>query len=513
MSKQLLKSTSIVGLMTFISRILGYVRDMVAAHYFGAGLSYDAFLMAFKIPNFMRRLFAEGAFSQAFVPILAEYRSNRSESEVKDFINKVSGTLSLVLLGVTLLGVLGAPIVVLAFAPGFTGEPLRFLLATDMLRITFPYLLLISLTAFLGSVLNSFGNFAIPALTPVFLNICMIISAYCFGSYFTEPVMALAIGVFLGGIVQLSFLLPFLWRRGLFPKPTIGWQDPGVRRIIKLMIPALLGVSVNQLNLLIDSSFASFLPVGSVSWLYYSDRLMEFPLGIFGVAIATVVLPNLSRQHAVRDTISFSHTLDWGLRMICLIGMPSCVGLYLLAGPLLSTLFQSGHFTNHDVVMSSKSLMAYSVGVMGFMLVKILASAYYARQDIKTPVKIAMSIVVIHVILNAIFIKFWHHAGLALATSLAALLNAALLFWILKKRKLYQALSNWKKYALQLAFANSILAAVIIKTNYSMDQWLAWNRSERMLALLMIILVGACSYLSSLWVSGIRVQHLLMART
>jgi putative peptidoglycan lipid II flippase len=351
MSKQLLKSTAITSGMTFISRILGLAREIVTAYYFGASAGYDAFVVAFKIPNFMRRLFAEGAFSQAFVPILSEYKTKTSHEEVQHFVNKVSGALSLVLLAVTLIGFIGAPLLVMVFAPGFatTDLGIRLDMATDMLRITFPYLLLISLTAFAGGILNSFGKFAAAAFTPVFLNIAMIAAVLALAPFLESPVMSLAWGVLIGGIIQLAFQYPFLKKINLVPRFELCWKDPGVRRILLLMVPALLGVSINQLNLMLSSIFASFLPVGSVSWMYYAERLMEFPLGGVGVALATVVLPRLSRHHAKAEDTDFSGTLDWGIRWVMLVGLPAALGLALLAGPLLVTLFQSGKFSCHGL--------------------------------------------------------------------------------------------------------------------------------------------------------------------
>lgn len=379
MSIHLLKSTALIGAMTFISRVLGFIRDMVVAHFFGANLGLDAFVVATKIPNFLRRLFAEGAFSQAFVPTLSHYKTLESHEAVQTFVNRVSGCLFLSLLVVTLLGMLLAPVFIFLFAPGFastgvgvsgsTGEGARFILATDMLRITFPYLLFISLTALAGGILNSYGRFAAPAFTPVFLNVVMIITAIWLAPHLEQPITALAWGFFFGGLVQLLFQYPFLKRIHLVPKLDFHWKDKGVQRILTLMVPAILGVSVNQLNLMLSSVFASFLPVGSVSWLYYAERLMEFPLGGFGVALATVVLPRLSRHHVKEAHQEFSSTLDWGLRWVLLVGLPASVGLFFLAGPLLTTLFQSGKFTDHDVMMSQSCLMAYAIGVMGFMCI------------------------------------------------------------------------------------------------------------------------------------------------
>lgn len=511
MSKELLKSTAVVGGMTLISRVLGFVRDMVAAHFFGAGLGYDAFIVASKIPNFMRRLFAEGAFSQAFVPILSEYRTQKTHAEVEQFVGRVSGCLTMILLGVTVLGMIAAPLFVMLFAPGFatTGSGARLVLASDMLRITFPYLLFISLTAFAGGILNCYGRFAVPAFTPVFLNIAMILTTVILAPHLSEPVTALAWGMFAGGVVQLFFQVPFLRRIKLLPRPQWDWQDPGVRRILKFMFPALLGVSVNQLNLMLGSVFASFLPVGSVSWLYYAERLMEFPLGGFGVALATVVLPRLARHHTKAEGVHFSATLDWGVRWVMLIGLPAALGLALLAGPLLTTLFQSGKFTDQDVLSSRTCLIAYSVGIMGFMLVKIFASAYYAKQDIKTPVRISIITVIANLVFSVLLIMPLSYTGLALATSLAALLNASLLGYGLFKRQFFQLQPGWGFLSLQLIFALSAMSIVIMLFNPPLETWFVMKISTRVITLFGLIIASGLAYVATLFLTGLRTNHIL----
>ncbi len=511
MSKELIKSTAVVGSMTFISRVLGFIRDMVAAHFFGAGSGYDAFIVASKIPNFMRRLFAEGAFSQAFVPILSEYKTTRSFTETRQLLDRVFGCLTLVLVGITALGVLCAPLLILVFAPGFsTVGDQRFTLATQMLEITFPYLLLVSLTAFSGGILNTFGRFSIPALTPALLNIALILCAIFLAPLLDEPVVALAWGVFLGGVLQLCFQVPFLLKLNLLPRPSVRWDDPGVRRILTLMFPALLGVSVNQLNLVVGSIFASFLPVGSVSWLYYAERLMEFPLGGFGVALATVVLPRLSAQHAKSAKDEFSKTVDFGVRWVMLIGFPAAVGLALLAGPLLTTLFQSGQFSETDVRYSQSALVAYSLGIVGFMFVKIFGSAYYAKQNIRTPVRIAMVVVVVNILLSVVFIKSLAHTGLALATALSAILNAILLGFGLVKRKLYVVQPGLRFLLLRLSLALVGMGAMIQYFNPTLEVWFSFTTVERVMALFMLIVSGGLAYIAILFTTGLRIEHLLV---
>jgi putative peptidoglycan lipid II flippase len=404
MSRRLLKSTAAVGGMTLLSRLLGFARDMVVARIFGASAGTDAFFVAFKIPNFMRRLFAEGAFSQAFVPVLSEYKSQREHQEVRQLVADVTGTLGGFLFLITAVGVVAAPWLIYVFAPGFSGEPDKFALAGDMLRLTFPYLLFISVTALFGGVLNTYGRFSIPAFTPVFLNLVLIAAALWLAPLMQQPIVALAWGVFIAGLVQLLFQLPYVARLGLLSWPRWAWHVEGIQRIIKLMLPAIFGSSVAQINLLFDTLLASMLVTGSVSWLYYSDRLVEFPLGVFGIALATVILPSLSKNFAEKSAEEFSRTLDWALRWVMLIGTPAMVGLLVLSGPMLTTLFLYGEFTQQDVRMASLSLMAYSVGLMGFMLVKVLAPAYYSRQDTKTPMKIGVKAMIANMVLNVVFV-------------------------------------------------------------------------------------------------------------
>lgn len=458
MTKKLLKSTAVVGGFTLISRILGFIRDVVIAYVFGASTSTDAFFVAFKIPNFMRRLFGEGAFSQAFIPVLSEYKTQRDKAEVKHLVNHVAGHLGGVLLLVTIIGIVIAPLLVLIFAPGFFQNKEKYDLTIAMLQITFPYLLFIALTAFAGAVLNTYGQFAVPALTPVLLNVCLIGAALWIAPSLEQPVMALAYAVFFAGLIQLAFQLPFLHRLHLLPKPSFKRHDEGVSRIYRLMLPALFGVSVSQINLLIDTLMASFLVTGSISWLYYSDRLMEFPLAIFGLALATVMLPDLSKSVAQGDMQKYSKTLDWALRWLFLIVIPSMLGLIVLAAPILTTLFHNGEFSDNDVIRTSHSLIAYSVGLVGFVLIKILASGFYSRQDTRTPVKIAVIAMVANMVLNLILIWPLAHAGLALATSLAALLNAGLLYRGLRTEGVFQPQPGWRRFLLRIAMASGCMS-------------------------------------------------------
>jgi len=519
MSKGLLRSTAVVGGFTMLSRLLGFARDMVFANLFGAGAGTDAFFVAFKIPNFLRRLFAEGAFSQAFVPVLSEYKTCRTLEEVRRLVADVSGSLGAVLLLLTLLAILGAYPLVSVFAPGFTGDEAKFALTAEMLRITFPYLLLISLTALAGGILNTYGRFAVPAVTPVWLNLSLIGCAFWLAPQFGQPVVGLAWGVFIAGVLQLLFQFPSLLRLGLLARPRWGWHDEGVKRIMRLMLPAIFGSSVAQINLLLDTIIASFLVTGSVSWLYYSDRLVEFPLGVFGIALATVILPSLSQKHAEADPQAFSRTLDWALRWVFLIGTPAMLGLVLLAAPMLTTLFQYGEFAVGDVEMAALSLMAYGLGLLGFMLVKVLAPGFYARQDTRTPVRFGVYAMVANMVLNLLFVVPMAlagipgpHAGLALATSLAAFLNAGLLFRYLRANGVYVAQPGWSFFAARLLLANGGMAALLWWGRGPLSQWFSWGLGERALHLGGLVLLGMAAYFVLLLLLGIRPRMLLGRR-
>lgn len=502
-----LKSTGVVGGFTMLSRVLGLIRDIVIANFIGASASADAFFVAFKIPNFLRRLFAEGAFAQAFVPVLSEYKTQRDFHAVKDLVNHVAGTLGLIVGLLTGFAIVAAPVITLLFAPGFIQYEEKLALTTDLLRITFPYLLLISMTAFAGSVLNSYGRFGVPAFTPVLLNISLIGATLLLAPYLSEPVMALGWGVLIAGVAQLLFQLPFLAQLQLAPVPKVDRQHEGVRQIIKLMIPALFGVSVSQINLLLDTLLASFLQTGSVSWLYYSDRLVELPLGVFGIAIATVILPSLSRLHATRSPEKFAATLDWALRSVCLIGVPAALALFLLAEPLIITLFQYGAMTQQDVFMAAMSLRAYAFGLLAFMLIKVLAPGYFSRQDTKTPVRIAVWAMLTNMVLNLILIWPLQHAGLALATSLSSFLNAGLLFAGLYRLGFYRPQPGWGLLALRLLIANGAMIAVIYWLNAEVSEWLSWNWWLRARHLAILCVTGVLIYFALLFAAGVRLRH------
>ncbi len=502
--QSLLRSTSLVSVMTFISRIMGFIRDMVIASLFGAQAGMDAFFVAFRIPNFMRRLFAEGAFSQAFVPVLAEYQQTKPFADVRVFIARVTGSLSAVLTLVTLVGVLAAPVVITLFAPGFHEDSARALLASEMLRLTFPYLMLISLTAMAGAILNTYGYFGVPAFTPVLLNISMILAAIYLSPKFSQPVLALAWGVLIAGIVQLLFQIPFLFHRKLLVKPCIGFKDEGVRKVLKLMVPALFGVSIAQINLLIDTIFASFLKVGSVSWLFYTDRLTDFPLGVFGVAIATVILPHLSRKHAEQSSELYSRALDWGLRLLLLIGIPAALGLSFFAMPLIASCFGYGAFDAYDVSQTQKSLFTLGLGVPAFMMVKVLASGFYARQNIKTPVKVGAAAMVINTILCLLLIKPMAHAGLTLASTIAGYVNCGTLFFLLIKRGFYKPASGWGKFLFQLLLANIGMTLFLVCFKGDIQFWMAKPIYERLGMILGYVGVAIVIYTFILGICGMR---------
>lgn len=502
----LLKALATVSGMTLLSRILGFVRDFVIARIFGAGMMTDAFFVAFKLPNLLRRLFAEGAFSQAFVPILGEYKNRGGDAEAKPLIDRVATLLSLVLLVVSALGIAAAPLLVYVSAPGFAADAAKFDLTVALTRVTFPYILFMSLVALSGGILNTWSRFAVPAFTPVLLNVAFIGMALFAAPYFDEPVMALGWAVFIGGILQLAYQLPSLKRIGMLPKFDFAPHDPGVRRILKLMGPAVLGVSVAQVSLLINTIFASFLGTGSVSWLYYADRLMEFPSGMLGAALGTILLPSLAKYHAGGKFDDYSKLLDWGLRLTLLLAAPAALALALIAVPLIATLFHHGAFGADDVFKTRDALVAYSVGLLGLILVKVLAPGFYARQNIRTPVKIALLTLAVTQLLNLALIGWLRHAGLALSIGLAACLNAALLYRGLRRHGIYSPQPGWGRFYLKLAVALAVMGASLWFASGDTADWLRWSLAERLIRLTLVVVVGAGSYFAALWLTGFRLR-------
>lgn len=503
----LLKALATVSSFTLLSRITGFIRDLLIARAFGAGLYTDAFFVAFKLPNLLRRLFAEGAFSQAFVPILAEYKNKNGEEASRQLISKVASLLTLVLLAVAALGVLGAPLLVYISAPGFADEPAKFDLTVLLTRVTFPYIAFMSLVALSAGVLNTWSRFSIPAFTPVLLNVAMILGATVLAKHFDPPVLALAWGVLLGGALQLALQIPALMRLGMLPRPTLDFSDPGVRRILILMGPATLGVSVAQISLLINTIFASFLGTGSVSWLYYADRLMEFPAGMLGVALGTILLPSLAKHYADESPEEYSRLLDWGLRLTVLLALPAAVALAVLAVPLISTLFLYGEFTANDMWMTRQALIAYSVGLLGLILVKVLAPGFYARQNIRTPVKVGIFTLLATQMMNLAFIWHLKHAGLALAIGLGACLNAAILFHLLRKHGIYSPQPGWGKFFLKVLTALACMAGALFFAEGSAKDWIEAGFSERTLWLAGLVLLGVGVYFAVLWITGIRLDQ------
>ena len=502
----LLKSLAAVSSMTMFSRVLGFARDAIVARVFGAGMATDAFFVAFKLPNLLRRIFAEGAFSQAFVPILAEYKSKQGEEATRLFISYVSGLLTLALAIVTVLGIIGAHWVILVTAPGFVDTADKFALTEQLLRITFPYILLISLASLAGAILNTWNRFSVPAFAPTLLNISMIGFALFAAPYFHPPVLALAWAVTVGGVLQLLYQLPHLKKIGMLVLPRINLRDAGAMRVVKQMGPAILGVSVSQISLIINTIFASFLVSGSVSWMYYADRLMEFPSGVLGVALGTILLPSLSRSFASGNHDEYNRLMDWGLRLCFLLALPSAVALGILAEPLIAALFQYGKFTAFDADMTQRALIAYSVGLMGLIVVKVLAPGFYSRQDIKTPVKIAIVTLIMTQLMNLAFIGPLKHAGLSLSIGLAACLNASLLYWQLRKQKIFQPEPGWARFLVRLIIAVLVMAGALIGMMMVMPAWDVGTMPYRILRLLAVVIVGVVAYFATLAVLGFRVR-------
>src|SRR4051794_16292796 len=500
----LLRVLLAVSSLTLVSRVLGYVRDFFIARAFGAGLATDAFFVAFRIPNLLRRLFAEGAFSQAFVPVLAQYKNRQSAEETKTLVDGTATALFLALVIAALIGVMTAPFIVYVSAPGFASDPAKFDLTVRMLRITFPYIAFISLVAFSAGVLNTWNHFSVPAITPALLNVVFILGAVVFAPYFDPPVVVLAWAVFAGGMLQLALQVPYLKKMGLLPRWRLNLAHPGVRRILKLMAPAAFGVSISQVSLLINTIFASFLVSGSVSWLYYADRLMEFPAGMLGVALGTILLPSLSKYHAAKDHAEYAKLLDWGLRLTVLLAVPAAAALAVLAIPLIAALFHYGRFTPEDAWMTRQAVVAYSIGLVGMILVKILAPGFYARQNITTPVKIGIFTLIVTQLMNLAFIVPLKHAGLALAIGLGACLNAALLHRGLRKAGAYTPQPGWGAFALKVGCANVLMALVLLFAMGPANWWLAAGWQKKLPALIGLVVLGMLLYGACLAALGFR---------
>ncbi len=511
-SKSLFRSLLNVSGMTLISRIIGFMRDMVMARYFGAGFASDAFLVAFKLPNLLRRIFAEGAFSQAFVPVLAEYKNQRTHKETRDFVASVTGLLALVLILFTILGVVFAGAVILITAPGFTTDPQKFHLTVILLRITFPYIFFISIASLVSGVLNTWGKFSIPAFTPTILNLIWLIFALLLRHFFNPPIMTIAVAVFVGGILQLSFQLPFLRKIDMLVIPRIDFRNSAVWRVVRLMVPAVFAMSISQISLVINTIFASYLPSGSVSWMYYADRLMEFPTGVLGVALGTILLPSLSKHASNKNTLEFSKTMDWGVRLCLLMALPATVGLAITAKELTMTLFMHGKFDLFDVAMTDRALTAYAVGLTGIILVKVFGPGFYANQDIKTPVKIAICVLICTQLMNLAFIGPFKHAGLALSIGLGACLNAGSLCYLLIKRGIYVPQSGWRMFLLKMIVAVVVMALCLFLCKHFLSLDFNGKSYLRVFSLLVLLIIAIVSYFASLFALGFRVHHFTQAK-
>ncbi|MEX2198877.1 MAG: murein biosynthesis integral membrane protein MurJ [Burkholderiales bacterium] len=501
----LLRALATVSSMTFLSRVLGYARDFFIARTFDVGGGTDAFFVAFRIPNLLRRMFAEGAFSQAFVPILSEYRNRESPEDTRALVDAIATLLFMALVVATVIGMLAAPLIAYVFAPNwFHTKPEQFGLTVQLLRITFPYILFISLVALAAGVLNTWSRFAVPAFTPVLLNVSFIVAAAFFAERFEPPIVALAWAVFVGGALQLALQFPFLARIGMLPRWRLDWRHPGLTRVRKLMLPAIFGVSASQISLLINTIFASFLVTGSVTWLYYADRLMEFPAGLLGVAVGTILLPSLSRHYAGGDADEYGRLLDWGLRLTLLLALPAAAALAVLAVPLITTLFHYGRFGAEDVWMTRQALVAYSLGLVGMILVKVLAPGFYARQNVMTPVKIGVLTLAATQLMNLAFIVPFKHAGLALSVGLGACLNAGLLYRALRKAGIYVPQPGWGPFAAKTALAVCAMAALLHFVMPSGAWWLQATWQHKVPAIAGLVLLGALAYGALLLALGFR---------
>ena len=517
LSRTIIKSTALVALLTLFSRILGFIRDAVIAALFGADPATDAFFVAFRIPNFLRRLFAEGSFSQAFVPVLMRYRDQGSPAARRAFLDQTAGALAVLAIGATAAGIVAAPGLVLLFAPGFARDAQLFDLSTEMVRITFPYLGFVTLTAFAAAILNTYGRFGIPAFAPALLNLTMLAAAIGFASRVERPIFALGWSVTLAGLLQLLLQLPALHRDGLLPRPRWGLANPEVRAILKQIGPAVVSTSVTQINVLLNTVMASFLAAGSVSWLYYSDRLVEFPAGLLGVAIGNVMLPHLAQSHTAADGRVFSATLDWALRLALVATVPATVGLILCAKPLLFTLFQYDRFAVADVEMTARSLATYAGGIAGFVAVRILLSGFAARHDYRTPFRFGLFAIALNLSCSGILAYLaapsgWGHAALGFATSLAGLTNAALLLRALIRSGAYRPPRDWNLLLLRTVAACAVMGALLAWLDPGPDAWRDWHAAERLKHLALLIGAGAAAYGASLWGTGLRPRHLQFHR-
>ncbi len=505
----LLKALAAVSSLTLVSRILAFVRDILIARIFGAGMANDAYIIATRLPNMLRRLFAEGAFSQAFVPIFGEYNKRRGHDDTKLLVDHVTTLLALALFVVTLIGIVAAPLIIyLTTAPSFVKDVEKFNLTVHLLRITSPYIFFISLVSVAAGILNTYNKFWVPAVAPILLNVCLIGGALWIAPNFEQPIVGLAWAWFIAGFIQLVFQIPFLKRIGMLPSFRFSLKDEGMRRVFRKMGPAVFGVSIAQISLIINTVFASSLGTGSVSWLYYADRLMEFPSGLLGAALGTILLPSLSKHYADNSPAEYSKLLDWGLRLVFMLTLPAALALGLIAVPLLATFFQHGAFLDTDVMKTSHALIGYSIGLIGIIAVKILAPGFYARQDIRTPVKIGIATLIATQLMNLLFIfgLELHQAGLALSIGLGACFNSAILFYLLRKRGIYQPEPGWGEFFFKLCIALIALALTLWFGMGSEQHWLTSHGWTRIIHLSWLVVLGVVVYFAVLFALGFRLK-------
>ena len=523
----LLKTAATISGLTLLSRITGLVRETLTAAYFGAGSQTDAFFVAFRLPNLLRRLFAEGAFSQAFVPVLGKIKAEEGSAQAQLLARRCAVLMTAILALVSLVAIIGAPILVWMMSGGFGGDRQTFDLSVMLTRWMFPYILMISLVALASGVLNTWSKFKAPAFAPVLLNLSFIGSAILLSPYLEEPIWALAIAVIAGGIAQLVLMVVAL-RRILArrnPDPWIGasaspprndwsiraaWRDPSVRRILILMVPATLAVSVAQISLIINTHIAARLEAGSVSWLSFADRLMEFPTALLGVALGTVLLPSLTKANSERNQEEVSRLIDWGLRLVVILSVPAAAGLAVLSVPLTAVLFHYGQFDHQDLTMTAQAMVGYAVGLVGLIAIKVLAPGFYAQQEVRTPVKIAMFALVLTQLLNTVFVPMFAHAGLALATSLAASANAGLLYWGLRRKSIYAPRPGWPGLILKTLISALVMGLAVGIIALEFD-WSGLSNSPllRIFWLGVILLVAAIIYFALLRVLGVHWIQLL----